>query len=325
MPNILKRPMFRRGGSAAEGTGITSGLSERRNYSTGGMDKDGVMIGEMGGIGPGGVVEELIVDPTRKLTKEEADKIALSQLEREANQTIVPEIDPRGDEVLQQLGVMRAVEESMAERSPREAIGRSLTGLATAGPKGTEYQTIADFARKYGTTVAGLEKTREDALMKFRGEAGLQILKNMTNEEKDQLFRYAKKYAETTGIPVEQAYKMFLDRYLQGTPSKGLTTDRLISDYQKTLLASPSLGYGAGDALVVAKTQAAIFEGKAKGHEGANPSPVKIYNNQASGRDFKGYRYGDKFINPADGGIYMLDVISNDGKTATFTKVWPTK
>ena len=34
MPNILKRPMFRRGGSAAEGTGITSGL--RQNYAEAG-------------------------------------------------------------------------------------------------------------------------------------------------------------------------------------------------------------------------------------------------------------------------------------------------
>ena len=35
MPNILKRPMFRKGGSAAEGTGITTGLTNRQNYSEG--------------------------------------------------------------------------------------------------------------------------------------------------------------------------------------------------------------------------------------------------------------------------------------------------
>ena len=32
MPNILKRPMFRKGGSTSEGTGITSGLTPRQNY-----------------------------------------------------------------------------------------------------------------------------------------------------------------------------------------------------------------------------------------------------------------------------------------------------
>ena len=35
MPNILKRPMFRRGGSAAYGVGITSGLEPRKKYEQG--------------------------------------------------------------------------------------------------------------------------------------------------------------------------------------------------------------------------------------------------------------------------------------------------
>lgn len=36
MPNIFKRPMFRKGGSSSEGVGITSGLSKRQNYSEAG-------------------------------------------------------------------------------------------------------------------------------------------------------------------------------------------------------------------------------------------------------------------------------------------------
>jgi hypothetical protein len=35
MPNILKRPMFRKGGSVAEGTGITSGLTNRKRFADG--------------------------------------------------------------------------------------------------------------------------------------------------------------------------------------------------------------------------------------------------------------------------------------------------
>jgi len=35
MPNILKRPMFRRGGSTSTGVGITSGMEQRRNFSNG--------------------------------------------------------------------------------------------------------------------------------------------------------------------------------------------------------------------------------------------------------------------------------------------------
>jgi hypothetical protein len=35
MPNILKRPMFRKGGSTAYGTGITANLEPRTNYEAG--------------------------------------------------------------------------------------------------------------------------------------------------------------------------------------------------------------------------------------------------------------------------------------------------
>jgi hypothetical protein len=35
MPNIFKRPMFRKGGSSSYGTGITSGLEPRQKFSDG--------------------------------------------------------------------------------------------------------------------------------------------------------------------------------------------------------------------------------------------------------------------------------------------------
>jgi hypothetical protein len=35
MPNILKRPMFRKGGSTSYGTGITANLEPRTNYEDG--------------------------------------------------------------------------------------------------------------------------------------------------------------------------------------------------------------------------------------------------------------------------------------------------
>ena len=38
MSRILKRPMFRRGGST--NTGIMSGITDRTNYSLGGIDKE---------------------------------------------------------------------------------------------------------------------------------------------------------------------------------------------------------------------------------------------------------------------------------------------
>jgi hypothetical protein len=38
MSRILKRPMFRRGGTAGEG--IMSGITDRKNYNIGGIDRE---------------------------------------------------------------------------------------------------------------------------------------------------------------------------------------------------------------------------------------------------------------------------------------------
>ena len=38
MSRILKRPMFRRGGAAGEG--IMSGITDRKNYNIGGIDRE---------------------------------------------------------------------------------------------------------------------------------------------------------------------------------------------------------------------------------------------------------------------------------------------
>ena len=43
MPNILKRPMFRRGGSTSYGVGITSGL-ERKKYEDGTNPYEGTSL-----------------------------------------------------------------------------------------------------------------------------------------------------------------------------------------------------------------------------------------------------------------------------------------
>ena len=43
MANDFKRPMFRRGGSVANGTGITSGLDQPRAKYADGPDEEGVV------------------------------------------------------------------------------------------------------------------------------------------------------------------------------------------------------------------------------------------------------------------------------------------
>ena len=180
--------MFRKGGSVAYGTGITSGLEERKNYQFGGMNEDGVIIGEIGGIGPGGIVEELITDPTRKLTQEEVEKIALSQLEKEANQQ--KEQTTRPTEDMMSEAIKKAALEDI-EPTTGEKIGRTLTGLAAAGRTDdpTKFKSIGQFLSEFGTTVAGLEEKDKAAVKKFKLDTALERIKNLSQDEKTALFR----------------------------------------------------------------------------------------------------------------------------------------
>jgi len=321
MPNILKRPMFRRGGSVAYGTGITSGLEERRNYQEGGFTLNPSMEGyEQGGtMDPRKITEEL----TKGVTEEQIlESIKPGIYDRELYEKSQQPMTPDMRNMEAQMGVVRGIEESMRPTG-REEVADVMASIAATSPDDpTKLQTFGQVLGKAGAAKRGLEKKREEGLQQFRREAGLQVLKSMTDDEKDQLFRYAKEYAKRTGMSEADAYKLFLDRYLQGTPPKGLTRENLIAGYQKQLLDNPGLTYGAGDALTVARTQAEIFKNKAPV---ANPSPVKIYGNEADAKDFKGYRPGEKVINPEDGGIYTFDGMDETGTKAKFTKVWPTK
>ena len=316
MPNILKRPMFRKGGSAAEGVGITSGLTERKQYA------DGPDINDILGTSPGGDAFGIKAMPTPKTEAEMLMDIRPGIYDPKLYQQSQRAMRPQDKDIAAQLGIMGAIEESMRPTG-QDVMSDTLAAIASTAPDDpTKLQTFGQVLGKAGAAARGLEKKREETSQQFRKEAGLQILKNLTDDEKDQLFRYAKEYAKRTGMDEGAAYKLFLDRYLKGTPPKGLTKENLVAGYQKQLLEDPGLGYGAGDALVVARTQAEIFKGQAPV---ANPSPVKIYNGIAEAKDFKGYRTGEKFINPADGGIYTFDGFNEANTEAKFTKVWPTK
>ena len=212
---------------------------------------------------------------------------------------------------------MSAIEGTM-KPTTGEVIDDTMAAIASTAPDDpTKLQTFGQVLGKAGAAARGLEKEREKSVREFRKEAGLQILKNMTSQEKDQLFRYAKKYAETTGIPVEEAYKIFLNRYLQGTPSKGLTKERLFQANLDRVAGSRkarnlTMGEQQTVADVLTKMQTDSSVPKA-GIISRNAFKSK------KGAVDAGAEVGMKYINPQDGGIYTYD---GDGK---FTKIWPSK
>lgn len=311
MPNILKRPMFRRGGSAAKGTGITSGLTERKQYADGPDLNDILAGGDAFGI-------KALPTPKSEAEMLTDIKPGIYDLElfKKSQQQQPTTIPSKQRELEAQMGIIRGLGERMAPTGSEVLEDTAAAIAATAPEDPTKLQTFGSFLSKAGTGALGLKRQREEGRKKFERDATLQVLKNMSKDEKDQLFRYAKEYAKRTGISEDKAYKMFLDRYLKGTPSKGLTTDSIIADrYDKLVEDTGSDYYQKSDlALNIARTQAAIFKKQAP--NAAVPAPEVNFKDLDS---YSKLRPGT-YIDPQTGDIYRID---EQGKEAT--KVWPTK
>jgi hypothetical protein len=200
MPNILKRPMFRKGGSTADGVGITSGLSTRQNYSEAGVAKNleydikkGYSIEDLQNAGlfrTGG--KETTPQTTTSNTQTSYDPLSDPSFDLIRNR--YQELLPTRETSLQDLVT---------------ALG------ATAPEDATKLQTIGQVLSKAGTTAAGLRQQREATAEGFKSGALTEVLKNMNAEDKDQLIRRAKIFARLNNIPEDQAVNLFLSKLLE--------------------------------------------------------------------------------------------------------------
>ena len=200
MPNILKRPMFRKGGSTADGVGITSGLSTRQNYAEAGVAKNleydeekGYSIEDLQNAGlfrTGG--KETTPQTTTSNTQTSYDPLSDPSFDLIRNR--YQELLPTRETSLQDLVT---------------ALG------ATAPEDATKLQTIGQVLSKAGTTAAGLRQQREATAEGFKSAALTEVLKNMSAEDKDQLIRRAKIFARLNNIPEDQAVNLFLSKLLE--------------------------------------------------------------------------------------------------------------
>ena len=200
MPNILKRPMFRKGGSTADGVGITSGLSTRQNYAEAGVAKNleydeekGYSIEDLQDAGlfrTGG--KETTPQTTTSNTQTSYDPLSDPSFDLIRNR--YQELLPTRETSLQDLVT---------------ALG------ATAPEDATKLQTIGQVLSKAGTTAAGLRQQREVTAEGFKSAALTEVLKNMNAEDKDQLIRRAKIFARLNNIPEDQAVNLFLSKLLE--------------------------------------------------------------------------------------------------------------
>jgi len=168
MPNILRRPMFRKGGSVAYGTGITSGLEERKQYANGPDIRDIFSEETVSGFEP---------MPTPKseaemLTDIRPGEVYDPELYKKSRQQSAETFDPRQDEVLQQMGIMSAIEGTM-QPTGQEVVSDTMAALAILpAPEWSKKITksLGQVLGKAGAAARGLEKERESKRQEFRKE-----------------------------------------------------------------------------------------------------------------------------------------------------------
>jgi hypothetical protein len=155
MANILKRPMFRRGGSVAYGTGITSGLDTPRAKYAYGTDEEGA---------------------------EQNDVVSLSEKDEEK---INPEILKAAYDIIKQKTMP----------TEKETVADFLTSFGASAGDPTELQTWGSALGKTGQRFQAIQQPKIQAANKYGAQAALASLKGMTKNDLLAIQRKAKEAA----------------------------------------------------------------------------------------------------------------------------------
>jgi hypothetical protein len=193
MSITLKRPMFRKGGSASGGVGITSGLQSRKNYQVGGFSLDDYSYN---------------VD----LQEDEEGEDLGMNLSATTNANVInPNMDATREAYARQL---RQSIEKQSMPTYRDQVLDFLTAFgASAAPAG-QFQTISDALGKTGKNF----QTIFDPKVQAAKKAGMQgYLAGLKGADKEKLLKYqrmAEDMARVKGISYDEALKTVLAKEL---------------------------------------------------------------------------------------------------------------
>ena len=216
MPNILKRPMFRKGGSVSYGTGITSGLEERKNYANGPDIRDIFAEETVSGLPP---------MPTPRSEAEMLTDIRPGIYDREMYEAYQKDkaTPSRG---IDEAAIAKGIQEDIAKQieSRGSSVDDMLAGIAATSPDDpTTLQSWGTVLGKAGASAMGLRKQREATIEKFLSESGIQMIKNLTDDQRTALFKNIDALmARDPNLSYADALKMALG---QGGKSPYLKTD----------------------------------------------------------------------------------------------------
>jgi hypothetical protein len=320
MPNILKRPMFRKGGSTADGVGITTGL--RKNYAEGTPKR--LEYDEEKGYSIKDLEDAGLVRTGGKETSPQTTMETMSGAPTSSNTLSDPSFD--------------LIRKRYEELSPTRKTNLQdlITAFgATAPEDATKLQTIGQVLSKAGTTATGLRQQREATAEAFKSGALTEVLKNMNAEDKDQLIRRAKTFARLNNIPEDQAINMFLSKLLESGGSdylKDYSPEVRARQIGEKLAEDGFTSSGSFQEQITAGNIWQLWESKQLPQQAQETLSATTYPNDLvvdpeSGTaefnpDKKGinqsrYVPNKSYINPSDGGIYLYE---GNGQ---FKKIYP--
>jgi hypothetical protein len=204
MPNILKRPMFRRGGSASYDVGITSGLEPRKKYQEGTNPYEGTSL-EMN-------VEDYPYD---------------TEIDMQEN---VKYNIPSGDGIVSAMRgmstdgktsgqTMEAYADAVQKRlqpTDKEKVLDYLTAFgATGGESPTSLRTFGSAFGKAAANYQNIVAPKEQAAKKAGADVYASLLKGSLTKEKLYLYQQqAQDLAKVRNIPYNEALKIVLAKEL---------------------------------------------------------------------------------------------------------------
>jgi len=320
MPNILKRPMFRKGGSTSDGVGITSGL--RKNYAEG--TPKNLEYDEEKGYSIKDLEDAGLVRTGGKQANPQNTMNTAGNAQTSYNTLSDPSFD-----------LIRSRYEELKPTRKTNLQDLITAFGATAPEDATKLQTIGQVLSKAGTTATGLRQQRETTAEAFKSGALTEVLKNMTAPEKDQLIRRAKQYARLNNIPEDQAINMFLSKLLESGGSdylKDYSPEVRARQIGEKLAEDGFTSSGSFQEQITAGNIWQLWESKQLPQQAQETLSATTYPNDLvvdpeSGTaefnpDKKGinqsrYVPNKSYVNPSDGGIYLYE---GNGQ---FKKIYP--
>jgi hypothetical protein len=205
MANILKRPMFRRGGSAAYDVGITSGLGSRQNYQVGRLVTD-----------EGESYEDYPYDTEIDMQENVSYNIPSGDGIVSAMRGMGADGKTSGLTSNQTMEAYADAVQKRLQPTDKEKVLDYLTAFgATGGESPTSLRTFGSAFGKAAANYQNIVAPKEQAAKKAGADVYASLLKGSLTKEKLYLYQQqAQDLAKVRNIPYNEALKIVLAKEL---------------------------------------------------------------------------------------------------------------